>query len=44
MARRGILDVSRVVTRTIPLDASAINDALDGLERYEGGVRTVIAP
>jgi D-arabinose 1-dehydrogenase-like Zn-dependent alcohol dehydrogenase len=44
MARRGILDTSRVVTRTIPLDPAAINGALDALERYEGGIRTVIVP
>jgi D-arabinose 1-dehydrogenase-like Zn-dependent alcohol dehydrogenase len=44
MARRGILDTSRVVTRTIPLDPVAINGALDSLERYEGGIRTVIVP
>jgi D-arabinose 1-dehydrogenase-like Zn-dependent alcohol dehydrogenase len=44
MARRGILDISRVVTRTIPLDPAAINAALDALERYEGGIRTVIVP
>jgi 2-desacetyl-2-hydroxyethyl bacteriochlorophyllide A dehydrogenase len=44
MARRGILDTSRVVTRTVPLDPAAINGALDALERYEGGLRTVIAP
>ncbi|HTP58231.1 MAG TPA: zinc-binding dehydrogenase [Spirochaetia bacterium] len=44
MAARGILDTSRVVTRTIALDASAINDALDALEKYEGGIRTVITP
>jgi D-arabinose 1-dehydrogenase-like Zn-dependent alcohol dehydrogenase len=44
MARRGILDTSRVVTRTIPLDPAAINAALDALERYEGGIRTVIVP
>jgi len=44
MAARGILDASRVVTRTIPLDAAAINDALDSLEKYEGGIRTVIIP
>jgi D-arabinose 1-dehydrogenase-like Zn-dependent alcohol dehydrogenase len=44
MARRGILDTSRVVTRTVPLEASAVNDALDALERSEGGVRTVIVP
>jgi len=44
MARKGILDTSRVVTRTIPLDAPEINAALDALERYEGGFRTVIVP
>jgi len=44
MARKGILDTSRVVTRTIPLEAAAINRALDGLEKYEGGLRTVIVP
>ena len=42
MARKGILDTSRVVTRTIRLDAAAINRALDDLEKYEGGLRTVI--
>jgi len=44
MARRGILDISRVVTGTIPLEASAINGALDSLDRYESGIRTVIVP
>jgi D-arabinose 1-dehydrogenase-like Zn-dependent alcohol dehydrogenase len=44
MARRGILDTSRVVTGTIPLSAGAVNDALDALEKYEGGIRTVITP
>ena len=44
MARRGILDTSRVVTRTLPLEAAAINAALDALERFEGGVRTVVQP
>jgi len=44
MARRGTLDTSQVVTRSIPLDASAINAALDGLEKYAGGIRTVVAP
>jgi propanol-preferring alcohol dehydrogenase len=43
-ARRGILDLSRVVARTIPLDAAPINDALDALERFGGEVRTVIVP
>jgi 2-desacetyl-2-hydroxyethyl bacteriochlorophyllide A dehydrogenase len=42
MARRGVLDTSRVVTRTIPLDPAEINAALDGLERGGPGIRTVI--
>ena len=44
MARRKVLDTSRVVTRTIPLDADAINQTLDALEHFDGGVRTVIVP
>ncbi len=44
MARRKVLDTSRVVTRTVPLDADAINQTLDGLEHFSGGVRTVIVP
>lgn len=44
LARRKILDTSRIVTRTIPLDAHAINAALDDLERFGGDVRTVIVP
>ncbi|MHB0875688.1 MAG: alcohol dehydrogenase catalytic domain-containing protein [Anaerolineae bacterium] len=44
-ARRGDLDLSRVVARTVPLAASAINETLDGLERFAAGsVRTVIVP
>jgi len=44
MARSGILDVSRVVTRTIPLEDKAINEALDQLEQFGNDVRTVIIP
>ncbi len=44
MARRGALDTSRVVTRTVPLEAAAINGALDGLEKGGPGIRTVIIP
>lgn len=44
LASRKILDISRVVTKTIPLDADAINAALDDLERFGGDVRTVIVP
>ena len=44
LARRNVLDVSRVVTRTVPLDADAINATLDALEKFSGDVRTVIVP
>lgn len=43
-ARRGTLDLSRVVTRRVPLDADAVNETLDALERFKGDIRTVIAP
>ncbi len=43
-ARRGSLDLSQVVTRTIPLDADAINQTLDRLEQFGSDVRTVIVP
>jgi threonine dehydrogenase-like Zn-dependent dehydrogenase len=42
-ARRGVLDLSRVVTRTVPLEADAINRAMAGLEEFGPEVRTVIA-
>jgi 2-desacetyl-2-hydroxyethyl bacteriochlorophyllide A dehydrogenase len=44
LARRKVLDTSRVVTRTIPLDADAVNMSLDALENFSGDVRTVIVP
>ncbi len=43
-ARQGRLDFSRVVARTVPLDAQAINAAMDALEEFGGEVRTVITP
>ena len=43
-ARRGQLDLSEVVTRTVPLDADAVNEVLDALEEFGGDVRTVITP
>ncbi len=43
-ARRGALDLSKVVTRTLPLEAGAVNDALDGLEQFGGEGRMVIVP
>jgi 2-desacetyl-2-hydroxyethyl bacteriochlorophyllide A dehydrogenase len=43
-ARGGALDLSRVITRTLPLEAKAVNDALDGLERFGQDARLVIVP
>jgi propanol-preferring alcohol dehydrogenase len=43
-AERGILNLSEVVTREVPLDAKVINATLDALERFEGDVRMVITP
>jgi propanol-preferring alcohol dehydrogenase len=42
--RRGTLDLSRVVARTVGLDAAAINETLDALEQFSADVRTVITP
>ena len=44
MARRKILDTSRVVSQTIPLDAVKINQRLDDLENFTNDVRAVIVP
>ncbi len=44
LVRRDLLDLSGVVTRTVPLDAGAVNGALDALERFSGEVRTAITP
>jgi propanol-preferring alcohol dehydrogenase len=42
MARRKVLDTSRVVSQSIPLDADKINRRLDDLERFTDDVRAVI--
>ena len=42
--RRGKLDLSRVITREVPLDANAINSVLDELEQFRSQVRAVIKP
>jgi len=42
MARRKVLDTSRVVSQRIPLDAEKINQRLDDLEHYTDDVRAVI--
>jgi len=44
MARRGILETSRVVSQIIPLDAQKINQRLDDLEQFTSDVRMVIVP
>jgi 2-desacetyl-2-hydroxyethyl bacteriochlorophyllide A dehydrogenase len=44
LARRGLLDLSGVVSGTLPLDAGAINEAMDRLERFGDDVRLVITP
>ena len=44
LVRRGVLDLSPVVSRTIPLEADEINRTLDQLERFSSDVRTVIVP
>lgn len=44
MVDQGTLDLSDVVTANIPLQAEAVNEAMDRLEAFDGGVRTVITP
>jgi len=44
MARRKILDTSRVVSQVIPLDADKINQRLDDLENFTSDVRVVVVP
>ena len=43
-ARSGALDLAHAITRTIPLDAAAINETLDRLERFHDDLRVVITP
>lgn len=42
--REGKLDLTKVVTRTVPLDAAAVNQTLDRLEQFGEDVRVVITP
>jgi 2-desacetyl-2-hydroxyethyl bacteriochlorophyllide A dehydrogenase len=44
LARRGVLDLSGVITGTLPLEAGAINAAMDRLEHFGGDGRVVIVP
>ena len=44
LVHRGALDLSDVVTDTVPLDADVINETMDRIERFGGDVRVVITP
>lgn len=41
LARTGGIDLSRAITRTVPLEAGAVNGVLDELEKGSGHLRTV---
>jgi propanol-preferring alcohol dehydrogenase len=40
--RQGKLNLSKVITQKVPLDAGAVNTVLDELEQFKGQVRAVI--
>jgi 2-desacetyl-2-hydroxyethyl bacteriochlorophyllide A dehydrogenase len=44
LARTGKLDLSHAISRTIPLEADAVNAALDNLEQFGDDVRVVVVP
>jgi D-arabinose 1-dehydrogenase-like Zn-dependent alcohol dehydrogenase len=44
LARTRRLDLTRGIIRTVPLEADAINDVLDRLDRFSDDVRVVITP
>ncbi len=44
LVRQRKLDLSSAITRTISLDASAVNQVLDELEQFGDGIRAVIVP
>jgi 2-desacetyl-2-hydroxyethyl bacteriochlorophyllide A dehydrogenase len=44
LARSGKLDLSKVISRTIPLDADLINETFDQLDSYSHAGRVVITP
>ncbi len=43
LVRRGKLDISPVVTDMIPLEAGVVNKAMDTIEKFGSGIRTVIS-
>jgi propanol-preferring alcohol dehydrogenase len=44
LACKGSLDLEAVVTRTVPLEATHVNETLDHLEKFGGDIRSVICP
>jgi len=42
LAQRGVIDISRVITRRVSLEAAAINEVLDDLDHGTKHLRTVI--
>lgn len=44
MVDSGVLDLSDVVTGSVPLESAAVNEVLDRLDTFSGGIRTVIRP
>lgn len=44
MVVAGDLDLTDVITATVPLEAGPINETMDRLEAFDAGVRTVIIP
>ena len=44
LVRQGRLDLGAVITRSVSLAAKPVNEALDNLRAYAGGVRSVIVP
>jgi 2-desacetyl-2-hydroxyethyl bacteriochlorophyllide A dehydrogenase len=44
LADKGKLDLSRVVTKTVPLEAGPINEVFRNLKQYKSDFRTVIKP
>ena len=43
-AQQGKLDLAEVVTQTVPLQETAINEVLDRLQHFTGEVRAVVTP
>jgi propanol-preferring alcohol dehydrogenase len=44
LTRRKRLNLPHALIRTVPLEADAVNQVLDRLEKFQGEVRTVIVP